>query len=327
METKRTPEVICLGEILFDLLSDNPGLKLREVKSWTPFIGGAPANVAFALKKLGVSVAFVGRLGKDDGGKDLLDALISHHIETSGVQVDPKAPTRKVFVERSITGERKFAGFGDFHSSDFADTYLESTDLPYTLLLNSKYLVLGTLLLAYPKSRESLEKAIDYALRHNISLIMDVNWRPVFWEKDQDGIDQILLHIHKMDVLKFSKEEVELLYGHHDIQKTSLLLPKAKIILITDGDQGCHYKIGNHYGFVSAFKVKTVDTTGAGDSFLAGFIYQLLQIKDPDEINTQKAMEMVEFASAMGALTTLAGGAIAPQPSLDQVLTFLQNQP
>ena len=323
MESRNHPMVFCLGEILYDLLSDNPGYLLPDVKSWTSYMGGAPANVAFALSKLDIPVGFIGKVGLDEDGKNLVKSLEHQNINTFGIQWDKEAPTRKVYVERNLSGDRKFAGFGAYRSSEFADTFLKSEEIPYSLIKEAQFLVLGTLLLAYKDSRESLEKVMDFCLHHGIDLILDVNWREVFWENQDQGVKEILKHIHKATAIKFSKEEAELLYGTHRLEDIAHQLPEIKIILITDGDQGCHYKILDHSGFVPAYKITAIDTTGAGDSFLAGFIFKMIQNEPLSQINAQKAREMVEFASAMGALTTLGAGAILPQPDLNKVQDFL----
>jgi len=325
MEISNHPLVFCLGEILYDLLSDNPGLKVNEVHSWTSFMGGAPANVAFALRKLNIPVAFIGRVGSDQAGKDLVETLERHQIGIEGVQQDTGAPTRKVYVERSLTGDRNFAGFGKFKTSDFADTFLDANAIPFSPLLGAKFLVSGTLLLAYPESRKSLEAVMDYCVEKAVPIILDINWRNVFWENEAEGIELIKSHIHKAFLVKFSKEEAELLYETHDIEKVSAKLPHSQIVLITDGDQGCQYKIGNQKGFVPAYKIKSIDTTGAGDSFLAGITYQLIQEGYSENITAERARYMVEFASAMGALTTMGPGAILPQPSLDSILDFMKS--
>jgi fructokinase len=316
--------ITCLGEILFDLLSDNLGASYKKVSSWTSYIGGAPANVAIGLSKLSVPVSFIGRIGEDEGGKELFQCLKAHHILLDGVQWDPNCPTRKVYVERNLYGERNFAGFGNFKSSEFADTNLNPNQIPWSLIAESRYLVLGTLLMAYPRSYESVEKTIQFCLENKVEIIMDVNWRPVFWENEALGVETILKHIGKMDMIKFSKEEAELLYKSTDLAVLSKNLPKARVILVTDGENGCHYKIGSHVGAIPSFKVRTVDTTGAGDSFLAGFIYQILLLdKELESIGAEKAFQIIQFASAMGALTTTGAGAILPQPNLKKIQLFL----
>ncbi len=321
----QAPKIICLGEILFDLLSENLGVTTRGVEKWTPYVGGAPANVAFGLSKLGVSVAFLGRVGTDTAGLELVKSLESHPIHLEGIQHDPKAPTRKVFVERNHNGDRKFAGFGDFNTDEFADTFLDEKLIPWDLIASAQYLVMGTSLMAYPKSFQAIQKILGFCMERSIQTILDINWRPIFWEDQALGIRRIHESIQEMDILKFSKEEAELLFHTSEISILAKLLPKASILLITDGDQGCHYKIEENYGFVPSFKVEVQDTTGAGDSFLAGFIFQLLETSSENlPINERRARNMVVFASAMGAITTTKLGAVEAQPTLESIRLFLE---
>ncbi len=149
--------VLCLGEILFDRLADQPGRELERVESWTPYPGGAPANVACGLVKLGTTAGFIGCVGRDKAGDDLVALLESTGVDTTGVQRHPTAPTRQVYVTRSQAGERHFAGFGDIATTEFADTRLAADRLPEALFAGADYLVMGTLELAIPKAdRQSI---------------------------------------------------------------------------------------------------------------------------------------------------------------------------
>jgi fructokinase len=118
-----------LGEVLWDRLADQPDLPLSAVRSWTSYPGGAPANVACALTKLGIASSFVGCVGQDASGRSLVQTLQELSVDTSGVQFHPCAPTRQVYVTRSRYGERQFAGFGQ-PTSVFADAHLEASLLP-----------------------------------------------------------------------------------------------------------------------------------------------------------------------------------------------------
>jgi fructokinase len=128
------PRVLCLGEVLYDFLADQPGLPLEEVKSWTPYPGGAPANVACGLVKLGTPTGFVGCVGRDEQGEALVQLLQQEGVDGTGIQRHPTAPTRIVYVVRSQTNDRSFAGFGDRPTSEFADAHLQAAHLPVTCL-------------------------------------------------------------------------------------------------------------------------------------------------------------------------------------------------
>ena len=111
------PYILCLGEVLFDCLADQFGLELDAVKSWTPYPGGAPANVACALVKLGTSAGFIGAVGEDEAGNTLVKLLEDVGVDIMGVQRHSTAPTRQVYVVRDLGGDRTFAGFGKYDTS------------------------------------------------------------------------------------------------------------------------------------------------------------------------------------------------------------------
>ena len=200
------PSVLCLGEVLFDCLADQLGLKLEEVKSWTPYPGGAPANVACALVKLGTSAGFMGAVGEDEPGNKLVKLLQDVGVDTTGVQRHPTAPTRQVYVTRDSGGDRTFAGFGKYNTSEFADTYLQSAKLSPALFAEADFLVLGTLELAYPESEQAVLRSLELAEQYNLKIILDANWRPVFWQDENTAKTKILALLKRFDFLKLTKE-------------------------------------------------------------------------------------------------------------------------
>ncbi|WP_066384742.1 carbohydrate kinase family protein [Anabaena sp. CA = ATCC 33047] len=320
------PRVLCLGEILFDCLADQLGLKLEEVKSWTPYPGGAPANVACALVKLGTPAGFIGAVGEDEPGDELVKLLQEVGVDTTGVQRHPTAPTRQVYVVRDLAGDRNFAGFGQYDTSEFADTRLQAKQLPESLFRDADFLVLGTLELAYPDSEKATHRALELAEQYDLKIVLDVNWRPVFWQDENIARQKIQEIFKRVDFVKLSKEEAEWLFDTADPGAITYRLGSVDGVLVTDGEHGCAYCLGENEGKLPAFAVDVADTTGAGDSFLAGFIHQLSQqgihnLKDADT-----AKGMITYASAVGALTTIKPGAIASQPTPAEVESFLASQ-
>ena len=318
------PYVLCLGEVLFDCLADQPGRELQAVDSWTPYPGGAPANVACALVKLGTSAGFIGCVGKDASGTQLVELLSQSGVNIDGMQTSAHVPTRQVYVTRTLAGERTFAGFGKYDTSAFADTQLQAKQLPETLFVNADFLILGTLELAYPQSAAAVHQAIKVARQYQVQILIDVNWRPVFWADPAVARQTILEIVPTADYLKLAEEEATWLWNTTDAAAIARQLPTIKGVLITAGEKGCTYCLQDIKGRHTGFAVDVVDTTGAGDAFVAGFIHRLRDLEQP--VNAQSVQDMMTYASAVGALTTTQAGAIAAQPSAQAVEMFLQTQ-
>jgi fructokinase len=321
------PRVLCLGEVLLDNLSDQPGRPLEQVMSWTSYPGGAPANVACALVKLGTTAGFIGCVGQDEAGRALVNLLSTTGVDVSGVQQHPTAPTREVYVVRNEKGDRHFAGFGKRRSNEFADTRLQADALPNQRFETAEFLVFGTLELAYPDSAVAIARALELAEQHFVKLFLDVNWRPVFWENEDTAKQIISQLVKQVDFLKLSAEEADWLFDTRDPEVIAHRLADLEGVVITDGDRGCMYSMSGHCGSLPAFDVEVEDTTGAGDAFLAGFLHQLC-VQGMRSLSDPLAVQrMIRYASATGALTTTRAGAIAAQPTAAEVEAFLYLHP
>jgi fructokinase len=326
------PRVLCLGEILFDCLADQPGASLAEVESWTAYPGGAPANVACSLVKLGTAAGFIGAVGADELGNSLVRLLQEVGVDTTGVQRHPQAPTRQVRVLRNAGGDRSFVGFATAvdpvsnilsNTAEFADTRLSADRLPEVLFENAEFLVLGTLELAYPDSREAIARAIELAEKYDMKIVIDVNWRPVFWSNADEAKPRIQELLKKVDFLKLSEEEAEWLFETTDAGAITYSLDVAEGVLVTAGNKGCSYCISENEGKIPAFKVDVEDTTGAGDGFLAGFVRQLCDRGIKSLADPEIVKKVVTYANAVGAMTAMKPGAIAAQPTAAEVEAFL----
>ncbi len=321
---RRPAKVICLGEILFDCLADEIGKSVSEVTSWTCYPGGAPANVACALAKLGTPAAFIGCVGKDKQGQELVSLLESIGVNISGVQYHDHKPTRQVYITRTEQGDRIFAGFGDQKTDQFADAYLQAHLLPTELFLDADYLVLGTLELAHSQSRAAIMRALDLALEYHLKIILDVNWRPMFWLDQQQALPLITDLWQYVDFLKLAVEEAEWLFDTADAGAISYRLGSVEGVLVSNGDARVSYCLSDNEGTVNPIQVAVKDTTGAGDAFLAGFIDQLCRQSLQKLHDPQVAEDIVKYACAVGSLATTKSGAISSQPSPAEVAALLR---
>lgn len=320
-----TPRVICLGEILFDLLADQRGKPINEVESWQAYPGGAPANVACALVKLGTPAGFIGCVGSDQAGDELVKLLEATGVNTCGVQRHPTADTRKVYVLRSEEGDREFAGFGDTPPDAFADAHLQASQLPLDLFQEADCLVFGTLELAYPETRQAVMHALDLAEQFDLKVVLDINWRPKFWQDPSEAEKLIKQLWDRIDFLKLSTEEAEWLFNSTDAGVIAHQLESVEGVIVTGGEADVSYCFDSQQGKVPIFQVAVEDTTGAGDSFVAGFVHQLETRRLSSLQDPEVAREVVRYACAVGGLTTMKPGAIASQPTASAVEAFLHS--
>jgi fructokinase len=331
------PQVICVGEVLWDYLADQVGKSRSEVSSWTAYLGGAPANVACGLVKLSTPAALVSCVGQDADGGAILEQVQQLGVDISGIQRSAQATTRRVYVTRIPMGnsetvcERQFVGFGPLDTVEFADMELQAADLPAELFTGAQYLVLGTLGLAAPATAEAMQRAIDLAQQQGLGIVIDVNWRSIFWPDPQAAIAQIRDFIQQADLLKLSSEEAELFFETTDpaiIDADISSRPQSSAsairgVVITLGGEGCRYSLAGQTGQLQALPVQTIDTTGAGDGFLAGLLHQLCLLDQKTNLSPEAVKTVITFASAVGALVTTKPGAIAPQPTAVEVGSFL----
>ncbi|MGC1308034.1 MAG: carbohydrate kinase [Phormidesmis sp.] len=314
---------ICLGEILIDCFAEQPGRPRSEVTSWAALPGGAPANVACALAKLGDQADFVGAVGQDQWGDALVKLLKDMGVGHAGVQRRIKAPTREVYITSDEVGDRTFAGFSESDPTLFADAHLFADALDPTLFDGADFLVLGTLATAYPDTRQSVERAMTLATENTTPIIIDVNWRPMFWLNPAEAPGRVYDLLKKAQFLKVSEEEAEWLFGTQSPQAIARQIPHLEGVLVTAGAKGCEYWLMGNAGKLPAFAVDVEETTGAGDAFTAGFVHQLLHKGARCLRDAEVARSVVRYASAVGALTTTRPGAIAALPSSNEVEVFL----
>ena len=329
----KSKKVIAIGEALIDRLGP-PGGDPSVDLPVTDCFGGAPANVACALGRLGVDVSFIGSLGNDDFGKNFKDLFIQRRINTFALQQENSRPTRIVLVRRDVFGERSFEGFEGNKGLGFADQAisLEQIIKDWPVIIdNAKWLVTGTIPLASEISSQAFLWCIENALNAGIKIALDLNWRPTFWRnqvskelapsfKEKNEIISILKYV---SLIKLAKEEARWFFNTSDPLQISSSLPHRPSVIVTDGSNPISWLLNNQSGKSLAISPQSlVDTTGAGDAFTAGLIYKLLPI-EIDQINKQLAEEIIQFAIACGAHVCKGIGAIDSQPYLEDIERLL----
>ncbi len=323
-------KVICIGEALIDRIRN------KSNQGFADFLGGAPANVACALRKLKIDSTFIGSLGSDDYGKKFITQFNELDVNLDFLQLDKDASTRVVNVDRDQFGDRFFAGFEESSHSCFADEVLSKKLIEKEILnleksfLETKYLVTGTILLSSPISAETIFFILEQAKKSEVQIVIDLNWREVFWDHSSFSseiskaarVNLIKNFLNHANVLKLAKEEATLFFENENPSLISQQLSNRPDVIITDGKNPVGWYINGLQGITETpSSQKIVDTTGAGDAFLAGLISKLISSGYPS--NKLEIEDCIKFASVCGLLTCLGEGAIEQQPYYENVNKFL----
>ncbi|MDC3111801.1 carbohydrate kinase [Prochlorococcus sp. AH-716-L04] len=322
--------VICIGEALIDRIRN------KSNQGFTDFLGGAPANVACALRKLKIDSTFIGSLGNDDYGKKFIKKFNELEVNLDFMQLDNDSSTRVVSVDRDQYGDRFFSGFEESSHSCFADEVLSKQLIEKQILnleksfLETKYLVTGTILLSSSKSAETIFFLLEQAKEFDVKIVIDLNWREVFWDHSSfsseiskaERFNLIKKFLNHANVLKLAKEEATLFFEDANPLLISQKLFCRPDVIITDGKNPVAWYINGLLGITETpSSQKIVDTTGAGDAFLAGLISKLISSGYPS--NEKEIEDCIKFAGVCGLLTCLGEGAIEQQPYYEKVNKFL----
>ena len=314
------PTVIAHGELLIDFVPTISGVTLIEAPAFVKAPGGAPANVAVGLARLGVPSGFMGQIGDDAFGHFLAQTLHENGVEISNLKFSTEARTALAFVSLKADGERDFM----FYRHPSADMLYRLEDVNGDYVRRAKIFHCGSISLIGEPSRSAALQAVKIAREAGAAVSYDPNLRLPLWPSPEAARAGIMLGWTLAHLIKVSEEELAFLSGKDDIAKgaCSLWHETLRLLIVTRGKEGCAYFTARFSGAVEAFTVEAVDTTGAGDAFVAGLLKGLLD--SPNAIDDEPQLRAIcRYANAVGALTTTRRGAIPALPTAEQVNTFL----
>jgi len=304
--------VVCMGELLIDFVSNESGVLVGEATGFEKKPGGAPANVAVALARLGLDAAFMGQVGDDPFGHYLAEVLEDEHVDTTALTYSTEARTMLAFVSLGAGGERSFM----FYRHPSADMLMD--DFNADVLDAAAAFHFGSITMITKPARSTTLAAAEAAVERGLLVSYDPNLRRALWPSDEAAREGMMRGFQYANVVKISDEELEFLGG--DVQ--ALFHEPTRLIVVTYGAGGAKvHRRGEAPVDVAGFEVESVDTTGAGDAFVAGLLRGLLQHDDVPGEDTLR--EIVRFANATGALTTTGCGAIPSLPTTEAVQAML----
>jgi fructokinase len=317
-----TPAVLALGELLIDFVPEQRGVTLAEARTFLKAPGGAPANVAVGVARLGVSSGFIGKVGDDPFGHHLADVLRDAGVDVSQVRFDAEARTALAFVSLTAEGERDFM----FYRHPSADMRHRPDEIDDAVVRAASILHVGSISLIGESSALATRHAVRVAREAGTLVSYDPNLRLPLWPSAEAAAEGIRSLLPLADVIKVSDEEVAFLTGSDDLAAArELRPPTCSLLLVTRGDAGVDYLLPDGEGSVPGFEVEIHDTTGAGDAFTAAVLAALA--RSPDLTRDRAALEAtLRRANAFAALTITRPGAIPAMPSRERLEAFLRER-
>lgn len=307
-------DVITIGRATVDLFANEYNVPLEEVNTFTKYLGGSPANIATATTRLGINTGMISKVGLDACGRYVINYLRSNNVDTSNISFDKGSKTAIALGEISPPDKFKVL----FYRQDPADLNLTIEDIDENYIKKAKILIASGTALSRSPSREACLIAMKYAQENNLKVIIDLDYREGTWSSQDVASFYLNLALEKADIVVGTKKEVEIATGicnnnYEDIVKNKNLY----MLVMKDGKNGVTAFTGSEIIKVPAFKVKVLNTIGAGDGFLGGFVYGLL--------NKFSVKKSLKYGAAVGAMTVKKQSCSDSYPELKSLHEFLNN--
>ena len=318
---KKNFDVVALGELLIDFTQN--GLSEQGNPLFEANPGGAPCNVLAMLQKLSRKTAFIGKVGSDGFGAQLGQVAREAGICCDSLLFDPAVHTTLAIVHTKPGGDRDFS----FYRDPGADMMLREDELPRSLLEDCRIFHFGTLSMTHTGVRNATTTAVRLAKAAGALISFDPNLRPPLWSSMEEARKQMEWGLGVCDILKISDNEVEFFTGETDYpagaRKLLAQFPNIKLLNVTCGADGSYSFCCCHQVFVPSFKLGgTIETTGAGDTFCASVLHNVLA-KGLEDRGEESLRDMLRFANAAAYLVTTKKGAIRSMPDPADVEAIL----
>ena len=316
--------IVCFGEALIDFLAAPEGGQGRVFRQ---FAGGAPANAAVAIARLGGACEFVGMLGRDMFGDFLLDSLHEAAVGTQFVRRTDRANTALAFVSLDARGERSFS----FYRPPAADLLFAQGDFDDACFRDLGIFHVCSNSMTDARIADTTFAGMQRAHATGALISMDINLRPALWPEGKPVIERLWRALALADMVKLAREELEFLQQGTASADAVIarLLGDARLVLVTDGGEPLHWHTRSGFGAIVPPQVTTIDTTAAGDAFIGGLLCQLqkagIRAQQFDAFIADEAMlaQALDYAAACGAFAVTRHGAFAALPTHVEVLALL----
>ena len=319
------PKALCIGELLIDFVSTTVDVTLVEAPGFAKAAGGATANVAVGLAKLGVDSGFIGKIGAEPFGDFLRETLEQSSVDTTHLISEVGRRTTLAFVATRSDGAKDIL----FYRNPGADILLRPDEIDVTYIQSAEVFHYGSCSLSHQPVRDATVRAIQYAKDAGAFISYDPNLRLMMWEVPKDAKHWIWEVMPYANVVKAADEEWEFITDTHDLESGSerILETGVELVIVTLGEHGCYYNNSSHQGYVDGFKVEVIDSLGAGDGFVAAMLTQIMDssgsVGKLPEFDRNQLEAIMRYANAAGALTTQKIGVIPALPTASEIEAFL----
>ncbi len=313
--------IICVGEAIIDFHAQEQ-CELKDALTFSKALGGAPANLAIGLSRLGVSTGFIGAVGDDPFGHFIVQQLQQEGIETSGVFFKAGRKTRLAFVSHDRSGEPDFA----FWESVPADTFLSRGDIQTKWIANARVVHISSFLLLSPGPARLALWLAERAKALGTMVSFDPNIRMKLWPGRKRARALLRRMTRHATVFRGNASEGKFITGARSPEAAveSLIAMGPELVVLTEGARGCCFGTKNVRGFVPSFKVRTVDGTGCGDGFTAALLAGIMGAGKEIPFLTAEELETIcRRANAVGAMVATKRGGATSMPSLRALERFL----
>lgn len=318
-------DVICMGELLVEHVSTANNVSLAHSPGFIKAPGGAPANVAVALQRLGLQAGFVGKVGNDPFGEYLRESLAVTGVDTAYLFVDQQARTTAVYVAVWDDGRKDLC----FYRNPGADMMLTADEINESIFDGARCFHFGSISLIDEPSASAQRKALQIARDKGLMISYDPNYRPTLWPDRKTAAKVIQDYFQHCHLAKISEEEWQIATGYEDLEAgiEAVMAKGVELLIISRGENGAIATNGDYRIELPGLEVDVVETTGAGDGFLGAIITELLPAREETgslaAVSEDRVRETLKKANAVGALTCKKPGAIPALPTRAETDEFI----
>lgn len=312
-----------IGEALIDMTPTETGKGIAEVSAFSPHVGGAPANVLGAYRRLGGDASLITQVGDDPFGDKIVNLLEEYAIDHSKVLRTDAANTALAFVALKEDGGREFS----FYRKPGADMLYDPSNVKEDWFDDGFALHFCSVDLGEFPMREATRKAIEIAQKKGLLISFDPNLRFNLWKSAEDLHEAVLTFLSYADLVKISDEELAFITGHEDVPAAMDRLferyTNLKLVVYTEGKNGQRAFTRKVSARDTYTEKHAVDTTGAGDAFIGSFLYQIsekgLGRDDLAGLSEETLEAMLHFSGRYAGKSVTRAGAIPSYPTADEM--------